>query len=59
MSYILPNGTTLSFDECLNNLRFTRDFDLYLDMLNVVKKQLLIVVCVKGKVDRNDFVNIT
>lgn len=53
MSYILPNGTTLSFDECLNNLRFTRDFDLYLDMLNVVKKQLLIVVCVKGKVDRN------
>lgn len=48
MSYTLPNGTTFSFDECLNELRFTRDFDLYLDMLSVLKDRLLIILNITG-----------
>lgn len=53
MSYTLPNGTTLSFDECLNELRFTRDFDMYINMLNMLKEQFLIVVSVKGAFAQN------
>ena len=35
-------------EERLENLRFTRDFDLYLDMLNRLKKEYLIILCLKN-----------
>ena len=38
----------LSIDECKKELRYTRDFDLYLDMLNRLKSQYLIIFCLKN-----------
>ena len=37
----------MTFEKCLENLKFTRDFDLYLDMLNALKDKYLIILCVK------------
>ena len=44
---IMPDGKTLTFDECLDNLKHTRDFSLYLDMLNVFKDRYLIILSIK------------
>ena len=38
----------LSIDECKKELRYTRDFDLYLDLLNRLKSQYLIIFCLKN-----------
>ena len=42
------SNTALTVDECLKNFRYTRDFDLYLDMLNRLKSQYLIILCLKN-----------
>ena len=44
---ITPDGKALTFDECLDNLKHTRDFNLYLDMLNVFKDRYLIILSIK------------
>lgn len=51
----LPDFGSMTIEECLENLKFTRDFDLYLDMLNVLKDRFLIVLCVKGALDEDDY----
>ena len=43
----------LSIDECKKNFRHTRDFDLYLDMLNILKSQYLIIFCLKNTTEQN------
>ena len=44
----LPDGTSMAFEQCLENLKFTRDFDLYLDMLYVLKDRYMIILSIKG-----------
>ena len=43
----------LTVDECKKNLRLTRDFDLYLDMLNILKSGYLMILCLKNTTDQN------
>lgn len=43
----LSTENAMTFEECLENLKFTRDFDLYLNMLNLLKDRYLIVLCTK------------
>ena len=43
----------MSFEECVKKLKVTRDFDLYLDLLDRVKDRYLIIVCVKGPENDN------
>ena len=43
----------MSFEECVKKLKVTRDFDLYLDLLDRVKDRYLIIVCIKGPADNN------
>ena len=38
----------VKIEECAENLRLTRDFDLYLDMLNTLKSEYLIIFCLKN-----------
>ena len=43
----------MSFEECVKKLKVTRDFGLYLDLLDRVKDRYLVIVCIKGPVDNN------
>ena len=43
----------LTVDECKKNFRYTRDFDLYLDMLNILKSGYLIIFCLKNTAGQN------
>ena len=42
-----------SIEETLENLKLTRDFDLYLDMLNTLKSKYLIILCLKNTSGQN------
>ena len=44
----LPDGIKKSLEECLDDLKFTRDFDLYLDTLCALKDRYLIILCIKN-----------
>ena len=44
---------SLTIEECKENFRHTRDFDLYLDMLNILKSQYLIIFCLKNTAEQN------
>ena len=46
---------TMSFEECVQKLKVTRDFDLYLDLLDRVKDRYLIILCVKGPLDNDEY----
>ena len=43
----------MSAAECVKKLKVTRDFDLYLDLLDRVKNRYLIILCIKGSADDN------
>lgn len=43
----------MSFEECVKKLKVTRDFGLYLDLLDRVKDRYLIILCIKGPEDEN------
>ena len=43
----VQNSTVMSIDKCLDDLKYTRNFDLYLDMLNVLKDRYLIILSIK------------
>ena len=47
MSESKQSNSLLTVEECLKNFRLTRDFDLYLDMLNRLKSKYLIILCLK------------
>ena len=40
-------------EECLENLKLTRDFEVYLDMLNTLKGKYLIILCLKNTSEQN------
>lgn len=42
----------IKVEECEKNLRLTRDFDLYLDMLYTLKNEYLIIFCLKNTSDQ-------
>ena len=44
----LLSGSAAEFKECTESFKFTRDFDLYLDMLNLLKNEYLIIMCLKN-----------
>lgn len=43
---------SLNAEECLDNLKYTRDFGIYLDMLNALKDKYLIILCLKDTTDQ-------
>ena len=45
--------TPAKIEERLEDLRLTRDFDLYLDMLNTLKNEYLIILCLKSTSGQN------
>ena len=45
----------MSFEECVKKLKVTRDFDLYLDLLDRVKDRYLVIVCIRGHTDNNAY----
>ena len=49
----LPGGIKMSLEECLDNLKFTRDFDLYLDTLCALKDRYLIILCIRDTVGQD------
>ena len=53
MSEMNESKSQLTVDECKKNLRLTRDFDLYLDMLNILKSGYLIILCLKNTSGQN------
>lgn len=48
-----PSGTAMTFEECLDNLKHTRDYNIYLDMLNALKDKYLIILCIKDSSGNN------
>lgn len=42
-----PKGASAGFDKYMDELRYTRDFEHYLDMMNEVKDRYLIVLCLR------------
>ncbi len=44
---IMPDGNRFSFKECLDNLKNTRDYALYLNTLFALKERYLIILSVK------------
>ena len=53
MSESNQSNSLLTIEECLKNFKYTRDFDLYLDMLNRLKSKYLIVLCLKSTTGQN------
>ena len=53
MSESKQSNSPLTYEECLNNFKYTRDFDLYLDMLDRLKSKYLIILCLKTTTDQN------
>lgn len=43
----MPDGTSMPFSECLDNLLYTRDIGIYLDTLTALRKRYLIVLSIK------------
>lgn len=46
----MPDSSVISFDDCLDNLKHTRDFSLYLDTLTVLKDGYVIIFSVKDTI---------
>ena len=53
MSEMNESKSPLTVDECKKNFRHTRDLGLYLDMLNILKSQYLIILCLKNTSGQN------
>ena len=53
MSESNQSNSLLTVEECLKNFKYTRDFDLYLDMLNRLKSKYMIVLCLKNTEGQN------
>lgn len=49
----MPDGSVKSFEECMDDILNTRDFSLYLDMLNVLKDRYLIIFSIKDTAGGN------
>lgn len=49
----MTESTKMNFEECFDNLLNTRDMDIYLDMLKVVRSKYLIIICVKDIFGKN------
>lgn len=50
---VMPNGSALPFNECIDNLQHTRDYSLYLDTLLAISKNYLIIASVNDNYGRN------
>ena len=50
---ILPDEMPETVDECKKLFKATRDFDLYLDMLDRLKSRYLIILCLKNTGEQN------
>ena len=49
----MPNGTEISLEECVSNVRFTRDYSLYLDSLTALSENYMIIASVNDNYGRN------
>lgn len=47
--FILSGGDTFTYEECIENLKYTRDFNLYIDTLSLLKNRLLLILSVRGR----------
>lgn len=51
--FVLSDNQHITFEECFDNLKHTRDFDLYLDVLNCLKNKYLIILSVRDISSQN------
>ena len=49
----LPNSANAKSAECLEKLKLTRDLEVYLDLLDAVKSEYLMILCLNDTSDHN------